>query len=337
MLHEAERYEPNQPLVTAVVAAFNEERHIETCLRGLLNQSGLDGEVEIIVVDGASTDDTVKIVQSLPEFGKRVLLVSNPQRLQVFAWNLGLRAARGRYFVTISAHTQYSDTYLANCIEVIRSTGASCVGGVQVPIGDGPIGEAIAWAMQSPFAVGNAKFRYAKQEQVVDSVFGAFFEKRTVEELGGFDETNFFDEDDELSYRVRKSGGTIVVSPKIELKYNVRSSLKSLWKQMYRYGFWRRRTQLQHPESIPWRVFAPPIFLIALLVSLGLLIAGRMVGLVVPAAYLLYSLISACISLGSTHKFKTALTVPAVLTVMHTAYGVGWWVGFFRHRRKHSG
>jgi len=325
----------SRPLITAVVATFNEEKHIATCLRGLLDQRGVEGGIEVIVVDGCSTDDTVRVIRGFPECGSSLLLLENPKRLQVFAWNIGLKAAHGQYFVTISAHTEYSSDYLASCLEVIRRTGASSVGGVQVPVGDTKLGSAIAWTMQSPFGIGNANFRYAKTEKVVDSVFGGFFDKSTIDALGGFDETNFFDEDDELNYRLRKLGGTIIVSPTIKVQYHVRSSLRALWNQMFRYGFWRRRTQLQHPESIPIRVFVPPLFVLALALSAPLILVKPFVSLIVPVLYFGYTLMVSVFAL-LTRKLSTAMLVPVVLSVMHVGYGLGWWVGVLTHNRRSS-
>src|SRR5579872_6055792 len=81
--------------ITAVVPTYNEEQYITQCLAALLSQQGLEGDVEILVVDGCSRDRTAQIVRDFPEYGSRIRLLSNPRRLQVYAWNIGLREARG--------------------------------------------------------------------------------------------------------------------------------------------------------------------------------------------------------------------------------------------------
>ena len=117
--------------ITAVVATYNEEAHIGRCLTGLLAQEGLDGPVEILVVDGMSTDRTVDVVRSFPEFGAQIRLISNPRRLQVYAWNAALCEAQGEYYAMVLAHADYSPTYFRSCLDVMRRTGATAVGGVQ--------------------------------------------------------------------------------------------------------------------------------------------------------------------------------------------------------------
>jgi len=320
------------PLVTAVVATYNEEAHVRLCLEGLLNQRDVGGDVEILVVDGGSSDATVDIVKSLPEYGSRIRLIPNPRRFQVYAWNIGIREARGRFVALFSAHTEYSPDYLARCLEVRERTGAAHVGGVQVPVGDGPIGNVIAWAMQSPFGIGDARFRYAREEQFADVAWGLFCEKTILEAIGGFDESIPFNEDSELFYRLRRAGYTIFMSPSIKVTYHTRSSLPRLAQQMFRYGFWRRKTQMIHPRYVPLRVYVPPMLVLGLVLSiLGYAAARTPFAAIAPAAYVLFLATAAIVASLKRRNIWTFFITPIVLAVMHISYGVGWLIGFFVH------
>src|SRR5579884_1972793 len=106
-------------VISAVVATYNEEQHIGQCLQDLLLQQNVPGEIEIIVVDGGSSDRTVDVVRSFPEFGSRIRLLHNPRRLQVCAWNIGLLEASGEYFAMIGAHSHYGPTYFADCLDAM--------------------------------------------------------------------------------------------------------------------------------------------------------------------------------------------------------------------------
>jgi glycosyltransferase involved in cell wall biosynthesis len=145
--------------ITAAIATYNEEQHIARCLEGLLAQSD-SGEIEIIVVDGMSSDRTAEIVHSFTRLDPRIRLLENPRRLQVYAWNIALREARGEYFAMILGHAEYDERYFAECLETMKRTGAVAVGGVQRPYGSGMLGKAIAWCMSSALGMGNARFRY---------------------------------------------------------------------------------------------------------------------------------------------------------------------------------
>jgi succinoglycan biosynthesis protein ExoA len=323
-----------KPLISAVVATYNEERHIEACLRGLCAQVELPGDLEIIVVDGNSTDRTAEIVRVLAASDNRIRLVPNPGRYQVYAWNLGTRESRGQYVAFCSAHTEYAEDYFARCYEAQLRTGAANVGGVQTPIGEGLIGGAVALAMQSPFGVGNAQFRYAKKEQFVDIVFGDFFEKSVLLAMGGYDESIPFNEDSEFNYRLRQAGHSILLSPTIRVRYHVRSSLGGLAHQMFRYGFWRRRTQLEHPRYVPWRIMAPPLMVLGTLLSLIVFALTRSpLGLLIPGLYAAFVGV-ATIATALRSQTLSALCLPLVLPVMHFAYGAGWWAGFVVHRKR---
>jgi len=325
-------------IITAVVATYNEEAYIGPCLMSLLDQQSVDGEVEILVIDGGSTDRTLQIVRSFPEFGHRLHVLSNPRRLQVYAWNLALAQAQGEYYAMIGAHAEYSPTYFASCLEVMRRTGADGVGGVAYAYGDGWMGRAIAWCMSSPFGIGNARFRYTRQEEETDSVFALFTRKKTLLDLGGFDETLPFDEDSDLNYRLRARGGKIVMSPSIRVKYAARGSLHGLWKQMYRYGYFRRFTQRKHRGRTPLRTYVPAALLAGLAMS-ALLAAtpARLLAAFIPAAYALF-LVAAMLRAAPQLRLG-AFVVPAALLTMHVAYGWAWWsasFGMFASQRRRA-
>jgi len=324
----------NRVRITAVVATYNEERHVGTCLQGLLGQEGAVGDIEILVIDGMSTDRTCDIVRSFPEFGSRIQLLPNPHRLQVYAWNIAIREARGEYFAMILAHANYGRRYFASCLDVMKRTGAVAVGGVQHPVGSGLIGNAIAWCMSTRFGIGDARFRYTTKEEEADSVFSIFTRRKTLEAAGGYDERLPFDEDFDMNYRLRARGGKLIVSPGIEVRYHVRDSLRGLWMQMFRYGYWRRLTQLKHPGKVPWRVFAPAALVAGLTLSAAFALTPGLRGLAVaiPAVYSAF-LLSAMLA-AVPQSGLAAAAVPATLVTMHAAYGLGWWKAFFTRRHR---
>jgi succinoglycan biosynthesis protein ExoA len=317
--------------ISAVVATYNEEAHIGRCLADLLAQQYVGGEIEIIVVDGMSTDRTLDVVRSFPEYGTRIQIIPNPHRLQVYAWNAALDIARGEYFAMILAHARYSPTYFASCLEVMARTRARAVGGVQHPCGQGLLGTAIAWCMSHVAGVGNARYRYTQEEEEVDSVFSIFTQTETLRAAGGYDERLPFDEDSDMNYRLRKGGAKLITSPRIGVRYVVRHSLKALAKQMFRYGYWRRVTQLKHAGAVPARVYAPAALLAGIVLSIALAATPlRAASVVVPGLYtllLLCAMLSALLRIG-----LPGVCVPAALATMHLAYGLGYWVALARIR-----
>src|SRR3977135_1353059 len=119
------------PLISAVVAVRNEERHIEAVLTSLLKQETSDWELEIIIVDGDSSDRTQEIVRRIASEDSRVKLAINKQRKTPYAFNLGIQQARGIYISIHGAHTTYAQDYIATCLEELRiHDAAGCSGRV---------------------------------------------------------------------------------------------------------------------------------------------------------------------------------------------------------------
>ena len=322
--------------ITAVVATYNEEAYIGRCLLAILAQQPVSGDFEILVIDGGSTDRTVDIVRSFPEFGTKIRLVENPRRLQVFAWNIALREMRGEYFAMMTAHADYASDYFLRCLETLERTKATAVGGVPWALGEGSFGRAVAFCMSTPFGVGSARFRYLTHEEICDTVPLIFARKRTIDAVGGWDERIAFDEDSDMSYRLRARGGKLVVSPSIGVKYYVRQSPKGLWKQMFRYGYWRRFTQLKHPDEVPLRIMAPTALLAGLAFSAAVaLTPARPVALVVPAMYGAFVLTATVIA--AARIGGAAASVPGAMMTMHAAYGVGYWKALLKMRSLGAG
>lgn len=320
--------------ITAAIAVYNEEAHIGRCLEGILSQNCAE-PFEVLVIDGMSTDRTAEIVHSFARIDPRVRLLQNRRRLQVYAWNMALREGQGEYFAMILGHAEYEKDYFTSCIETMLRTGAAAVGGVQRPCATGMLGRAIAWCMSTPFGMGNARFRYTKEEEETDSVFSIFSRSARLREIGGYDESLPFDEDSDLNYRLRRDGGKLIVSPSIRVRYHVRRSLRSLWKQMFCYGFWRRCSQLKNEGAVPPRVFAPALLVAGLALSAALgCTPFRHAAAVIPLCYAVFLAASGFAALPRAGA--AALLVPAALATMHVAYGVGWWKAFFT-RRHHIG
>src|SRR4051794_27149782 len=101
-------------LVSVVLATYNEEAFIEETIRSLLAQTHTDCDIEILVIDGGSTDATIATVEQFLS-DARVKLLRNPSRSTPVAFNIGLRAASGDYVCILGAHCRYPQNYIETC------------------------------------------------------------------------------------------------------------------------------------------------------------------------------------------------------------------------------
>lgn len=105
--HAPQNLTPEAPFFSVITVCRNARNCIEPTGRSLLDQSCRDWEW--IVVDGASTDGTVEIIQTMAGGDGRVLITSEPDSGIFNAMNKGVRAASGRYVHFLNADDSYAD------------------------------------------------------------------------------------------------------------------------------------------------------------------------------------------------------------------------------------
>ena len=317
------------PLVSVIIPVLNEEKFIGSCLDSLLAQDYPLSRLEILVVDGGSTDATRSILDAYCREHANVRVLENPRRIQSAGLNLGLRHARGDIVVRCDAHSTYASDYVRRAVEILTARRADNVGGTLFAVGKGYVGTAIAIALSTPFGVGDARFRFATREQWVDTVYPGAWRAETLRELGGWNEEWVVNEDYELNYRLRAKGGRILVTPSMRVHYWVRDSLRGLAKQYFRYGMWKVKTLRAHPESVRWRQLVAPMFVLSLLVLGVAGIRWPLLAAIVPGVYLATAT-AVSVALGSQRGWKYTPILPVVFATMHLCWGVGFWAGVLR-------
>jgi len=323
-----DREKKSLPFVSIVMPMRNEKNFIARCLDSIVDNDYPSDRFEVLVVDGMSIDRSREIVMKYSKRHNNIKLIDNPKRIRVTANNVGIRAAQGEIIISMDAHVLYARDYIRQCVELLQTTGATNVGGVQKAVGYNYVTKVIALATTTPFGIGDAEFRYLKKEKWVDTVYLGAWYKKTLQDVGLFSEDWLRNGDYELNYRIRKAGGKILLSPKIKCKYYVRGSLLKLAKQYFLYGIWRVKTIVTHPDSIRWRHLLPPALILWLILSPILLALGTNFWWIPTTSYLLYTIItSSGIALLNGIKYFPLL-VPT-LWILHICWGVGFYFGVF--------
>jgi succinoglycan biosynthesis protein ExoA len=316
-------------LVSVVIPMRNEEKHIAQCLDSIIANDYPKDNFEIIVVDGMSVDRSREIVQSYHKKHQFIRLLENPKKIRVTANNIGILAAKGVIIVSMDAHVLYAPDYISTCVELLQTSGATAVGPIQRAIGYNYLTRAIAFATTSPFGIGNAEFRYIKQERWVDTFFLGAWYRSTFDKVGLFNEEWQINGDYELNYRIRRAGGKVLVSPRLKCQYFVRNSLMKLARQYFRYGMWRVKTIVTYPDSLRWRHLLPPVLIFWLILSFVFLAFNVSLWCIPLAIYGLYTFIAAAvISLRHGIQYVPALLV--TLWTLHLCWGIGFCAGIIR-------
>ena len=331
------------PFLTVIVPTRNEARHIAACLDSIVATTYPRDRLEILVVDGMSTDSTRMIVEAYAANAARcngiaLHVIPNPGRTAPAALNIGIREANGDVIARMDAHALYPPDYLPRLVEALDATGADNVGGVleTCPASEAAVPRAIAAACSHPFGVGNSRFRIgAPTNQWVDTVPFGCWRRKLFSWLGMFDEDLVRNQDDELNHRLLSRGGRILLVANVRARYFARERLRQVGRMFYQYGLFKPLVARKIGRVMTLRQLVPPALTVALLLSA--LLAPR----VAPARWLGAAL---AIVYGSAIIVTSARLVPklglraaavtvAVFPTIHLSYGWGFLVGLLRWGR----
>ncbi len=305
-----------QPGLDVIIPAARASRTIGDAIDSVLAQ-GYPGLKSVVV---ASSDPETS--EAAERHGARV--VSNPGGSTPVGLNLALGSGSAEIVARVDAHATIPPGYLEHAVRTLVDTGADNVGGMQVPFGASGWERAIAAAMSSPFGAGDARYRIGGSPGPAETVYLGVFKRSTLERLGGYDERFARNQDYELNHRIRESGGVVWFDPALKVAYRPRGSLRALASQYFQYGSWKREFARRHPGSLRWRQLAPPLAVLAIVVSL-IVSTWWPPALLLPAAYLL---VLAIIGVAQLPRIGSpAFGVPLALASMHLAWGSGFLIG----------
>jgi glycosyltransferase involved in cell wall biosynthesis len=316
----------SSPEVSIVIPCRNEKNRIVAALDSILRQKPPSGGFEVIVADGMSDDGTRELLQRLAEADPRITVIDNPARIVSTGLNEAIRLARGEIIIRMDCHTTYAEDYIRRCVEVLRETNADNVGGPWIATGTGFVGQAIAAAFQSPFAVGGAKGHDPNCEGRVDTVYLGCWRKDVFQRYGLFDEELVRNQDDEFNLRITRAGGHIWQSKKIRSWYDSRQTLGDLFAQYLQYGYWKVRILRKHKIPACMRHLMPGFFVLALalLPALSFVVPTAMlVWTTLISVYLVASIVASVFT-ASAHRASLFVILPIVFACYHFAYGLGF-------------
>jgi len=326
------------PFVSVIVPCRNEEEMIAHCLDSLIANTYPKEKLEILVVDGLSDDRSVAIIQEYIQQYSYITLLENPKRNLPAALNVGIRHAKGEIIVRMEGHSAVGSDYIATCVRWLSTSDADYIGGtfIHTPRQKTWLGEALALMLAHPFGAGNAWFRLKLQTpRIVDAAVYGCYRKEIFEKVGLFNETLARIEDRDFNFRLRQSGGKILLVPDLPVTYYFRSTLRGFLAHTFSDGFWVTyplRFDRKVFRLFSWRHFLPLLFVAGLFV-LGIASfffkESRMALGFVAGAYLLLMLLSS-FQLSLRHGLKYLPILPFTFLGRHMSYGIGSLWGLLR-------
>lgn len=327
--------------VSIVVACRNEMADIHSFLESLAGQETGGLQWEAIIADGMSNDGTREFLEEYCAGQPRVRVISNPGRIVSTGLNAAIREARGEFILRMDMHSVYAPDYVRRCVETLEQTGADNVGGPARTRAEGLRARAIAAAYHSRFSTGGARFHDEGYEGWVDTVPFGCWRRRTLGQIGLFDEALVRNQDDELNLRLVRAGGRIWQNPAIRCWYTPRATLTALFHQYLQYGFWKVAVIRKHRLPGSWRHLVPVTFVtgnLALLAAMGTAAAtgaerwftlASIVWLVLAAIYGA-GVLAASLIAARQRGWAILPYLPAAFVTFHVSWGLGFAAGLLR-------
>ncbi len=115
-------------MISIICPIYNEEKYIAECQESIIRQDYPHDQMEVLMVDGMSTDRTREIVQQYTEKYPYILW-NNPKKIVPVGLNIAIRVAKGDVIIRMDAHAKYPDNYFSVLEKKLYELNADNVGG----------------------------------------------------------------------------------------------------------------------------------------------------------------------------------------------------------------
>ena len=207
------------PLVSIVIPVYNKYLYTYNCLSSLQKNLSPAINIEIIIIDDSSIDETSKILQNI----QGIKLIRNPENLGfIRSCNAGILAAKGEYICLLNNDTQVLSGWLENLLSIIIGDETVGAVGSKLVYPDGHLQEAggIIWQDANGWNYGRfadpnePEYNYVRE---VDYCSGAslLVRKTLLERLGNLSEEFLpaYYEDVDLCFGIRQLGYKVLYQP----------------------------------------------------------------------------------------------------------------------------
>lgn len=249
------------PAVSVIIAAYNEAKVINKTIATLLSSDYPD--LDILVVDDGSKDDTAGVVMAAYGADPRVTVIRKPNGGKASALNLGIKQCRGEIIVALDADTVFAPDTVNKLVRHFADPAIGAVSGnVKVGNRNNPltIWQAVEYITSQNF--DRRAFDLLNCITVVPGAVGAWRKDAVI--LAGLYSSQTLAEDTDLTFKIRKLGYRIVTDNAALAYTEAPDTLRDLAKQRFRWAFgtlqclWKHRSALFNPRFGAFGTVAMP-------------------------------------------------------------------------------
>lgn len=241
------------PLISVVIPARNAAAHLGRCLESVQALDWPRERLEVIVVDNASTDDTVKIASAF----EGVTVLAEQRRGAGLARNAGWRAAKGGLIAFTDSDCRPSPQWLQRLVPKFDNPEIGGAGGALIPDTPQTVVEEYIIAKDILSQERAMREEYVSPPFLVTA--NAMYRREALAQVEGFDEwLTVNGEDADLAWRIQWAGWKLDYVSEAEVVHSHRSTVRSFMRQVWSYGagtsylFKKHRTQLGYTRFTWW-------------------------------------------------------------------------------------
>lgn len=328
-----------KPIVSVILPVRNEGKHLRAVLDDLLRQDFPPEDYELLIVDGLSDDDTVKIASEYQPRFARLQIIENVKRLSSAARNIGYRASSGEYILYIDGHCRIpSNRLLSAMLDMFRRHKVDVLCRPQLLTAQPQTYFQQGVALARASALGHAldSTIYSNSERLVPAASsGAMYRREVFDTIGLFNEDFDACEDVEFNTRADLVGLKAMISPELTVEYAARKNLSGLFRQLFRYGKGRWKLFLRHPSTLGIGTLLPPVFVLGLLFLLPLWLVSWKSAVAPTLVYVIYAItvLFTSLTIARPHRRSLIFVLPLIFAAIHIGFGFGFLSGIFHSQK----
>jgi len=321
--------------VSVIIPARNAAGSIQECLRAVLAQENLAHELEVILVDDGSTDNTAELAESL---GVRMMRQANVG--PAAARNAGARLARGEIVVFTDADCVPAADWLSHLIQPFSAPDVVGAKGAYRTRQNALVARFVQQEYESKYA------RLAKQRYIdfIDT-YSAAYRREVFLENGGFDAAFPVPsvEDQEFSFRLARKGYHMVFVPQATVYHQHDQTWREYARRKFGIGYWKAfmlrwlpekfLSDSHTPASMRWQ-----IGILGLTIALGVsALLWPLGGWIALGGLVLFYLTGLPLLSQIYHRDRGLLWAAPVLLILRAlALGTGLLAGFLHPARRRA-
>jgi len=325
------------PEVSIIIPTHNRSQSLLQTLKSIGQLEYPQDELEVIVVDDGSADDTPDV---LGKFSQRAPFpfryVKQTNGGVSSARNIGIKMARGEVLVFTDDDCIVSSHWLKNLTGYLNSKDIGIVGGPENIPETGSLLSRCAGYIVNSFigAAGLFKGEGVRLGRFYPKGCNMALPKRVLFQVGLFDEKLMPGEDVELAYRIRKAGYKIKYAPYAPVVHQRKISFKTFLSKIFRVGYFRAILGLKNAGFLQVVHMVPVACLITFLVLAAgwLFLSWHPLVFILPvAAYILTIMVSGVHAALRLKDVRALFFIPFLLPLHHLCHALGFLTGIIRY------